>query len=60
MRMRNPNREIRNVFMVKGDADDLAALLKQAKLHPRVYARSLRAELQDTLVYVVVADKDRP
>lgn len=56
--MKDPNREIRNVFLVKGDADDLAADLAKANLHPRVYPRSLRAELQSAVIYVVVADKE--
>jgi hypothetical protein len=58
VRTRDNRREIRNVFIDRGDADDLAATLSKSNLHPRVYPRSLRAELQSTLIFVVVADKE--
>lgn len=49
-------RRIRNVFLVKGDAHDCAAHLDDQGLRPRMYERSVRAELQGVMVYVVVAD----
>jgi len=49
-------RRIRNVFVDRGDADDLVASLEKAGFSARVYRRSVRAECLVLRVYMVVAD----
>jgi hypothetical protein len=48
-------RTIRNVFVDRGDADDLAASLKRAALRPKVHRRTVSAERIAISVYVVTA-----
>jgi hypothetical protein len=49
-------RRIYNVFLVRGDADDVAAHLRRQGLNPKVYRRSVRAEWCGCDMYVIVAD----
>ncbi len=51
------SRMIRNVLVVRGDADDVAAHLKDEGLHPRVYERMARAENLTIPVWIVVCDR---
>jgi hypothetical protein len=53
-------RVIRQVFLVNGDANDVAHHLKQQGLHPRVYARHARAENMTVRVWVVCCDVPAP
>jgi hypothetical protein len=53
---RRQERAIRNVFLVRGDADDVAHHLRQQGLHPRIYERHARAENFTVRMWVVVAD----
>ncbi len=48
---------IRNVFLVQGDAADVAAHLKDQGLHPRVYERTARAENMTIRVWIVCCDQ---
>ena len=49
-------RMIRNVFLVQGDAADVAAHLRSQGKHHRIYTRHARAENLTVTMWVVVAD----
>jgi len=51
-------RQIRNVFVVKADAHDLAGKLRTLGFRPRVYQRTARAENLSIYVWIVVADAE--
>lgn len=46
-------REIRQVFLVRGDAEDVAHHLTQQGRKPRIYERYVRAENMTRAVWVV-------
>jgi hypothetical protein len=48
-------RQIRNVFLVRGDAEDCAAHLREQGKDPRLYRRYVRAENMTIEVHVVCA-----
>jgi hypothetical protein len=48
-------RHIRNVFLVRGDAEDCAAHLREQGKDPRLYRRYVRAENMTIEVHVVCA-----
>jgi len=49
-------RVIRQISLVRGDADDVCFHLKQLGLNPKVYERTARAENMTVRVWVVVCD----
>jgi hypothetical protein len=49
-------RTIRQVFLERGDADDVCFYLKQHGFNPKVYARMARAEGLTVRVWVIVCD----
>ena len=51
-------RMIANVFLVKGDAEDVVGFWRIKGKHPRLYERMARAENLTVPLYVVVIDKD--